>query len=124
MRDIQFDKNERRFWVMLLALVCISFLSFSSDIGNGSSIQANQNPILDIFVQYIDFSPGTQRLLSEEQLSRNNNSYMATLYGLSCDFFFLTNSSFIYLSSQIPVCKIKYFLIVSYSPHAPPYTLA
>lgn len=141
MQGIQLKKNGVYFRAILLCLICISLLSFLSNFGNGSIMQdtqiasqasisacdtgkdawqsiMHQNPQVDIFVQDADFSPYMQRLLSYK-----NNSFIATFCGLSFGLFLRTTPSFVSLSSQIPVYKIRYFLTVPHST-SPPYILA
>lgn len=125
MERIQFDKSLRRLWAILLAFVCISFLTFPSNIENGSKSQANQNLMLDLFAQNTDFSQGTLRFLNKLQLSGRNNSgnnYMMMFWGLLCGFFSHIAPNLIFQIRQFSISKIKYFLIVSYSSHAPPYS--
>lgn len=144
MRGIQFKKNGICFRAILLVLICIPLLSFFSNIGNGLTMQdsqtaginqdsvsacyagkdiwrsiAHQNPLVGvIFVQYTDFPQDTQRLLSYK-----NNSCMTIFCGSSYSSLFRTTPGFISQSGQIPVCKIKYFLIAPHKPNAPPYIL-
>ncbi len=146
MQGIQFTKSVIRLLAILLALICLPLFSFSLNTGNDSTMQYTriadtnldsfstcgadkdawqsivlQNPLVYPFVHDTNFFPIIQRLLSWE-----NKSRMMTFYGLSYGLFFRTTPGFISLSrsGQISVCKIKYLLIASCSPNAPPYIAA
>lgn len=138
MRCIQFKKNRVCFRAILLVLICISLLSLFSNIGNGfilenaqasdinhglmssrSAGKVHQNPpLVEVCFQQASFYQDTQRLLSYK-----NNSSMAIFNGSVYGPFFRTTASLISLSGQIPVSKIKYFLIAPHCPNAPPYIL-
>ena len=140
MRAIQFNKNIRCFWVVLLVFICLPLFSFFSDhvIGsaaNGIQISGvsrgavsgydarqrtlppmvNQNPAADVFIQSTDSYQSIQRASQ-----RKNNICMTAVSGLSYGFLFPAIISFIYLSGQLPVIKFDRHLIIPHSAHAPP----
>ena len=146
MKGIQFKKSKIRLLAILLVLICLPLLLLSPSIVNDSiikdtqTVDINQDSIsscstgkdtsqsivyqislVDLFAHETNFSLNMRRLLSWE-----NNSRRMAFWRLSYSLFLCTTPSFISLSrlSQIPVCKIKYFFIASYSPNAPPYILA
>ncbi len=138
MQNTQSFKNRVCFRAVLLALICMLFLSLFSSIDIGILIQGfkeadinqdsvssrgidrvDQNPMAVICVQQTSFYENAQRLLSSK-----NNSYMMTFLGTANGLFFRKTHSFVSLRSRISVCKINYFLIASHFPNAPPYFLA
>ena len=136
MGGIQYKKNGICFRAILLVLICISLLSFSSNIISGSILQdsasacgtckdalqsiARQDLLAGIiYVQYANISEDTQRLLRNK-----NNSSITTLSKLSYGFLSHTISSFISHSGHAPICKKRYFLIAPHSPNAPPFILS
>ncbi len=138
MRGIRFKKSRICLRVILLILICIPFLSFFLNIGNASMMQdsqtadieqgsissngagkVHQNPQVDSCIQQASFCQETQRSFN----SKNNNC-MTAFCGSADGLFVCKTASLISLSGQIPVSKIKYFLIAPHCPHAPPYALA
>jgi len=144
MRLIKFNMSTKRFYAMLLALVCMLLFSFFSELGNdsithgtpaldinqgtasnhGDNLNAllpreNKSPMVDVLYQSTESFQITQNLLNiRRPSSRKNYNYMTTFYGLPYGFSFLFLLLFI---SQCTIFKFNRHLTVPHSIHAPPY---
>jgi len=136
MRSIQFNVNLKRFWAILLVLVCVPLFSFSGGLNDGLTFQdrqilfinqdvisnhgikhstTNQGLLKDIFLQYQGVFQTIQELSC-----RRSNSRMTTFLSSAHSLLFLSFSCLVSLSIGL-IFNFNRHLIIPHSIHAPPY---